>query len=108
MDKKWEGEEEEDGKELLKRIYSSIFICVMGTKLGSLPTFSDMIHYNGPYVGLVLSLIIATLILQYIWFQKVIKAKNEEIKRLANREEQLNDRVLYMISKEIGIRKSDK
>jgi hypothetical protein len=81
----------------------------MGNKLGvRLPTFSEMIEYYGPYVGLVLSLIIATLILQYIWFQKVIKSKNEEIKRLADREQKLNDRLIYMINKGIGYRKGDK
>lgn len=80
----------------------------MGNKLGvRLPTFSEMIEYYGPYVGLVLTLIIATLILQYIWFQKVIKSKNEEIKRLADREQKLNERLIYMINKGIGYRKRD-
>lgn len=81
----------------------------MGNKLGEqLPTFSEMIEYYGPYVGLVLSLIIATLILQFVWFQKILKAKNEELKRLADREQKLNDRLIYMISEEIGYRKRDK
>ena len=82
---------------------------VMGNKLNErLPTFSEMIQYYGPSLGLVLSLIIATLILQYIWFQKVIKAKNEELKRLADREQKLNDRLIYMINEGIGYRKRDK
>ena len=67
-----------------------------------LPTFSEMIHYYGPFVGLVLSIIILILVLQYIWFKRVLKAKNEEIKRLVEREQKLNDRYLFMISKEIG------
>ncbi|MCS3799239.1 hypothetical protein GGD38_004611 [Chitinophagaceae bacterium OAS944] len=77
----------------------------VGTRL---PTLSEMIHYFGPYVGLVLSLIIAILILQYIWFKRVLKAKNEEIKRLADREQTLNDRVIFMISEEIGFNKRAK
>jgi hypothetical protein len=81
----------------------------MGNKLAErLPTFSEMIQYYGPYVGLVLSLIIVTLILQFIWFQKILKAKNEEIKRLADREQKLNDRLIYMITEEIGYKKRDK
>jgi hypothetical protein len=77
----------------------------VGTRL---PTLSEMIHYFGPYVGLVLSLIIAILILQYIWFRRVLKAKNDEIKRLADREQLLNDRVIFMISEEIGFNKRAK
>lgn len=98
-----------DEKSIIKKRYIWVYYMVMGNKLGvSLPTFSEMIQYYGPYVGLVLFLIISTLVLQYIWFQKVIKAKNEEIKRLADREEKLNDRLIYMINNEIGIRKRDK
>jgi len=67
-----------------------------------LPTFSEMIHFYGPYIGLVLTIIIATLVLQYIWFKRVLKAKNEEIKRLVEREQKLSDRYIFMISKEIG------
>jgi hypothetical protein len=70
-----------------------------------LPTFGEMVTYYGPYLGLVLSLIIVILILQYRWFGKIIGAKNEEIKRLVEREEQLNARVLHMISEEIGYKK---
>jgi hypothetical protein len=72
------------------------------------PTLSEMIQYYGPYLGLVLSLVIAILILQFLWFNKVVKAKNEEIKRLADREQKLNDRYLFMIDEEIGFRKREK
>jgi hypothetical protein len=71
-----------------------------------LPTLSEMIQYYGPYLGLVLSLVI--LILQFLWFNKVLKSKNEEIKRLADREQKLNDRYLFMISEEIGYKKREK
>lgn len=81
----------------------------MGNKPGAwLPTFSEMIQIYGPYLGLILSLIIANLILQYIWFRKILKAKNEEIKRLADREQKLNDRLIFMINEEIGYRKREK
>lgn len=77
-------------------------------RLGArLPTLSEMIHYYGPYIGLVLSLIIVILILQSFWFNRTLKAKNEEIKRLVEREQKLNDRLLYMISQEIGYRRKE-
>jgi hypothetical protein len=75
----------------------------MGSKFAvRLPTFDDMIQYYGPYLGLVLSLIVLILILQFIWFRRVLNAKNEEIKRLAGNQEKLNDRILHMIDAEIG------
>jgi len=73
-----------------------------------LPSLSEMIHYYGPYVGLVLSLIIVILVLQFIWFNRTLKAKNEEIKRLVDREQKLSDRVLYMLSEDFVYRWKDK
>jgi hypothetical protein len=73
-----------------------------------LPTLSEMVHYYGPYIGLVLSLVIVILVLQNLWFNKLLKAKNEEIKRLVDREQKLNDRYLHMINEEIGYRKREK
>jgi hypothetical protein len=81
----------------------------MEQRLGErLPALSEMVHYYGPYLGLVLSLVIVILILQHLWFNKVLKSKNEEIKRLADREQKLNDRYLYMIDQELGIKKREK
>lgn len=73
-----------------------------------LPTFNEMVTYYGPYLGLVLSLIIAILILQFVWFTKISNFKNEEIKRLIEREQALNERVLHLISEEIGFKKKNK
>jgi hypothetical protein len=81
----------------------------MEQRLGErLPTLSEMVHYYGPYLGLVLSLVIVILILQFLWFSRALKAKNEEIKRLADREQKLNDRYLFMISEVIGYKKPEK
>ncbi|MFL5748940.1 MAG: hypothetical protein ACJ751_29980 [Niastella sp.] len=73
-----------------------------------LPTFSEMIHYYGPYIGLVLSIIIAIVVLQFVWFNRVLKAKNEEIKRLVDREQKITDRYLYKIDKDIGYPRKEK
>jgi hypothetical protein len=100
LDKKWGGGE----KDIIKVINLG-----MGQGLSTrLPTLSEMIHYYGPYIGLVLSLIIVILILQFYWFNRTLKAKNEEIKRLVEREQKLNDRILFLISGEIGYRWKDK
>lgn len=71
------------------------------------PTFEQMVKYYGPYLGLVLALIIVILVLQFRWFNKVLKAKNEEISRLIKREEDLNSRVLHMIDQQVGYKKKN-
>ena len=73
-----------------------------------LPTFGEMVKYYGPYLGLVLSLIITILILQFVWFNRILKAKNEEISRIVQREDEMSKRVLHMISEEIGYKKTKK
>lgn len=70
-----------------------------------LPTFNELIKYYGPYLGFILLLIIVILILQYVWFDRLVRSKNAEINRLAQREQELNDRILHMINEEIGYRK---
>jgi hypothetical protein len=100
LDKKWrEGE---------KTGYKVINLGMEQGLSTRLPTLSEMIHYYGPYIGLVLSLIIVILILQFYWFNRTLKAKNEEIKRLVEREQKLNDRVIFLISEEIGYRLKSK
>ncbi len=74
------------------------------TTLEKIPSFNEIIKVYGPYLGLLLILIVGILILQYRWFIKILKAKDEEIKRSTGREEALNKRVLHMIDKEIGYR----
>ena len=71
----------------------------------SLPTYDELVKYYGPWLGLIVALVIAFLIMQFIWFRKVLKSKDSEIKRLVERENALNDRVLSMIDQEIGYRK---
>lgn len=73
-----------------------------------LPSFEQMVKIYGPYLGLVLFLIILILILQYYWFHRLLKSKENEIKRLVEREQTLNDRLLHMINEEIGYKKKSK
>jgi len=73
-----------------------------------LPTLSEMIQYYGPYLGLVFSIVTVILILQFLWFKRVLKTKNEEIKRLVDNVKELNDRYLHMIDEEIGYKKREK
>jgi len=73
-----------------------------------LPTFNELVKYYGPYLGLVLTLIIIILVLQFFWFYRILKAKDSEIERLVAREKELNDRLLHMINEEIGYKKRSK
>lgn len=73
-----------------------------------LPTFGEMVTYYGPYLGLVLSLIVAILILQFYWFRRILVAKDKEILRINEREKELNDRIMHLISEEIGYKKKTK
>ncbi len=66
-----------------------------------LPTFAELVTYYGPYLALVIAIIIAFLIMQYIWFKRVIRAKDEEIKRLVTHEKELNKRILLMLDERI-------
>jgi H+/gluconate symporter-like permease len=67
--------------------------------LRKLPSFSEMVSYYGPFLGLVLVLIILLVIAQYVWYRKLIKAKDKEIERLVKREEELNKRLLKFADK---------
>jgi hypothetical protein len=67
-----------------------------------LPAFSELVSWYGPYLALVLSLVVAFLVMQYVWFIKLVKAKNKETERLAEREKVLFDRNMYLIDKHIG------
>lgn len=73
-----------------------------------LPTLSEIIHDYGPFLGLVLSIVIVILILQFLWFKRVLKVKDGEIKRLADNVKELNDRYLHMIDEATGYKKREK
>ena len=70
-----------------------------------LPSFKQLIDIYGPWLGLIVALLIVILILQYYWSRRVISAKNDEIKRLVTMEEDLHKRIMTMIDQEIGFRK---
>ena len=57
--------------------------------LDKIPTFEALIQTYGPFLGLIIILVTIILVLQYHWFSRALKAKNEEIKRLVEREKEL-------------------
>ncbi|MBN8821323.1 MULTISPECIES: hypothetical protein [unclassified Spirosoma] len=69
-----------------------------------IPTFADLVTYYGPYLGLIIALIIVILILQYVWFKRVLKANAEEIKRLVDHEKELSTRLMHFIDQRIGFK----
>lgn len=62
--------------------------------LSKLPSFTEIVSKYGPFLGLILVLVIWNVISQGFWFKKLIKAKDEEIQRLTKREEELNKRLV--------------
>lgn len=73
---------------------------LMGKELTSrLPAFSELVTWYGPYLGLVLSLVILILVMQYYWFNRNLKAKDKEILRLVDREQRLTERLMHVIDK---------
>jgi hypothetical protein len=69
-----------------------------------LPTLKELVNWYGPYLALVLGLAIAYLVMQYVWFSRIIIAKNKEISRLITREKDLNDRLFHLIDKKTGFK----
>ena len=69
--------------------------------LSQLPTFSDMVKYYGPFLGLVLFLLMVMLWLQYHWFSRNIRYKDEEIKRLVDREQELHKRLMALVDEKL-------
>lgn len=67
-----------------------------------LPTFRELAEWYGPYLALVLCLVIALLIMQFVWFSRMVRAKNAEINRLIKKESDLCERLHYLIDRIIG------
>lgn len=76
--------------------------------LKDMPTFAELVTYYGPWLTLILILVIGMLFLQNHLLMKVVRAKDLEIKRITERETELNERILTMIDKEIGLKKTIK
>lgn len=70
-----------------------------------LPTFRELAEWYGPYLALVLRLVIALLVMQFVWFSRVIRAKNAEISRLIKKESDIYERLHHLIDRIIGFQK---
>lgn len=65
-------------------------------------TFDEIIDAYGPYLGLILMLQVSFMIMQFRWFRRVVKVKDQEIERLVLREEEINKRLLFIIDHRIN------
>jgi len=74
---------------------------VQVTLLGVFPTFIELTNTYGPFLGTVILLVVIILWLQHHWYSRALKAKNEEIKRLVEREKDLFARVTVLLDKAI-------
>jgi uncharacterized membrane protein len=68
----------------------------------ALPTFPELVNNYGPFLGLIIFLVICFMTAQYFWSRSVIRAKNQEIARLVQREDELSKRILHLIDKKIS------
>jgi hypothetical protein len=65
-------------------------------------TFDEIIDAYGPYLGLILMLQVSFMVMQFRWFRRVVKVKDQEIERLVLREEEINKRLLFVIDQKIN------
>lgn len=68
----------------------------------SLPTFKDLTEKFGPYLGLLIFFLFLILYLQWYWFNRTLKGKDEEIKRSVSRVSELEKLVNKMMNQEIA------
>lgn len=64
-----------------------------------LPTFSDLISTYGAFLTIVLVFVIAFGIMQFIWYKGTLKSKDEQIKRMDEKEKELFDRLMLHFKK---------
>jgi hypothetical protein len=77
------------------------FVADRLTLLGVFPTFIDLTNTYGPFLGTVILFVIIMLWMQHHWYSRALKAKNEEIKRLVEREKDLYVRTTVLLDKAI-------
>lgn len=64
-----------------------------------LPTFSDLITTYGAFLTFVLVFTIIFGIMQYNWYKGTLKSKDEQIKRMDEKERDLFDRLMLHFNK---------
>ncbi len=69
------------------------------------PGYDELVKNYGPWLGLIVFLVLLIVIFQFYWFMRTLRAKDAENQRLIAREKELNDRLLHLIDGEIGFKK---
>lgn len=64
-----------------------------------LPTFSDLISTYGAFLTIVLLFVIAFGVMQFVWYKGTLKSKDEQIKRMDEKERELFDRLMLHFKK---------
>jgi hypothetical protein len=70
---------------------------VLNQVTNRLPTFSDLVSTYGAFLTFVLIAVITICLLQHNWFNKLLKSKDEQIKRLDEKEKEIYKRLLDCI-----------
>lgn len=69
------------------------------------PSLWQLIEVYGPWLGLIVFLIIIILVLQFIWYNKTLNNLTQEINRLISQNRELSERFVKLIDKEARIKK---
>ncbi len=73
----------------------------------NIPSFKDLVSNYGPWLGMILFLVFLLMICQGWWYNKILKSKDEEIKRSIAREEELHKRMYKLLDVNIsGVKKA--
>lgn len=65
-----------------------------------LPSFDELVYWYGPYLGLVIVLVFAIGVLQYVWYQIIIRKLEREIDRLVKRDIYLTEMAYSLLFKQ--------
>jgi hypothetical protein len=69
------------------------------------PTWHDLITQFGPYLGTLIFFISIIILLQWFWYNKNIKSKNQEIERNVKEKSELNAMILKLVNQLRSINK---
>ncbi len=72
---------------------------VVQSTIDRLPTFSDLIGTYGAYLTTIIAAAVAICCLQFWWFNRIMKAKDQQIKRMDEREQEIYNRLLQLLDK---------
>lgn len=75
---------------------------LLESPLADVPSWGELIRVYGPWLGLILFLVLSILGIQSFWYQKNLKKCEQEIDRLVEHNKELSDRFIQLIDRNLG------